>query len=93
MPAWATLLRELLYRVLKQIDKNPGEAHINTRFDRVARQTSGRQAKVPASKTPLRTQLARVLLGFSFNLVRIARRLTIPPAVGPVQITESKEKT
>jgi hypothetical protein len=81
MPPWATLLREMLYRVLHQIDGKGGEAHINTRFDLAVAELSGHSMKKPGSNAPLRSWLSRVLFGLSFRLVQIARRLTVPPTM------------
>ena len=82
MPPWATLLREMLYRALHQIDGQKGEGHINLRFDQAVRKLSGGAVVTPQSATPVRSWLSRVLLGFSFRLVQIARRLTVPPSMG-----------
>ena len=90
MPAWAPLLRELLYRVLNQIDGRPGEVHINTRFDHALRKMAGAASAAPPSKNPVRTRFSHLLLGLSFQLVRIARKLTVPPAVGEAQPSETK---
>lgn len=88
MPPWATLLREMLYRVLHQIDGKGGEAHINTRFDRAVTELPGHSVK-PVSDTPLRSWLSRSLFSLSFRLVQIARRLTVPPTSGHNQAQAS----
>lgn len=75
LPAWAPLLRELLYRSMNEINQGGGEGHINLYCERVL------QGKAPQPKSPHRGRewLKRQLLTLSFRLVRVARKLTIPP--------------
>lgn len=78
LPAWAPLLRELLYRTLNEIDLGGGEAHINARYDQAVKGSLGKAREVQSSHR-LRHWLRRVLLTFSFWLFRVARRLMVPP--------------